>query len=395
MLEEVGEDGPEYVIEEVIESPAETIALMLRGVARIPSFLDGEEGDFRRVRRTADGTPYSEGYEDVPFTVQIPNSVWSGEKVGRVVQYGHGLLGSLRQAQGSWLRAQADEYGYVILGANMQGMDETDLALWLRALTDDLGMIPLLSEKPHQGLVNHIALARMMKGRFAGDDDPRYTHDGQPVYDPEHIYYYGISQGGTLGAVMMSIQTEITRGVLGVPGGAFAFLLTRSTAFEEMAVPLHLLYPDPIEFLAILGLAQVGFDRVDPINYAHRMTESTFPNTPPHRVILQVAKEDGQVNIQVTDILSRTIGTGLLAPTVRPVWGLEEVTSPHAGNAAAEYCFGRPDNPRSNYPVDLGDLPDPHSLLRRVPEAQEQIDHFYLTGEVKSFCDGPCYIEGM
>jgi hypothetical protein len=395
MLEAVGADGPEYTVEEVVDVEHESIAVMVRGIAHLPSFIDSREGQIRRIRRDADGNPRIEGFEDWPFEVQIPQSVMDGEQPGVLLQYGHGLLGRMAECHNDWIRRQADAYGYVLVCTNMQGMAQIDEQLWIQTLVGDLGMIPLLSEKPHQGLVNHVAIARMMRGRFAADTDERYTVDGGPAYDPEQIYYYGNSQGGTMGSVMMSIQTEITRGVVGIPGGAFAFLLTRSTQFEKMAEPLFDLYPDVTDFIATLGLAQVGFDRVDPINYVHRVTDDPFPGTPPHRILLQVGKEDGQVNNQVTDILARTADAALLVPGVRPVWGLTEVSSPHAGNTMVEYDFGRPDNPRSNYPVDLGDETDPHALVRRVPAAQAQIDHFFRTGEVMDFCGGPCVIDGM
>ena len=39
---------------------------------------------------------------------------------------------------------------------------------------------------------------------------------------------------------------------------------------------------------------------------------------------------------------------------------------------------------------DNGAHKDPHEDPRRERAAQDQIDHFFRTGEVVDFCDGPC-----
>ena len=33
---------------------------------------------------------------------------------------------------------------------------------------------------------------------------------------------------------------------------------------------------------------------------------------------------------------------------------------------------------------------DPHDEVRKLAESMAQTAHFLATGEVKSFCDGPC-----
>ena len=67
----------------------------------------------------------------VPFIVVIPESVLSGEKVGAVLQYGHGLLGSHEEVTWgghSYLPELADRYGYVIIAVDWTGMKEKDIA---------------------------------------------------------------------------------------------------------------------------------------------------------------------------------------------------------------------------------------------------------------------------
>jgi hypothetical protein len=395
MLAAIGEDGPEFEVTAVEEAPSRDIARLVRGVARVPSFLEGPRGEVQRLRLDAGGRPVAEGFEEVEFEVQIPNSVWTSTAPGAVVQYGHGLLGSKNQARGGWIRTQADEQRFVILSADMQGMAEEDFGIWLGVLLGDLRNLPELSAKPMQGLVNHLALVRMMKGRFARATDPRFTRaGGAPVYDRGRLYYLGNSQGGTMGAVMMSIQPDIERGVLGVPGGGFGFLLTRSSLFvNQMATVVILQYADNTrDMVAMMGLAQLGFDRIDPVNFVRRVSEDPFPGTPPHRVLLQVAREDAQVHNQVSDLLARSAGATLVVPEVRKVWGLPTSRGPLQGNAMVEYDFGLPNFENELVPTELDVT---HGCLRKLPEARRQIAHFWATGEVRNFCpwrDGACFV---
>lgn len=48
---------------------------------------------------------------------------------------------------------------------------------------------------------------------------------------PEYATYYGNSQGSVVGCGYLAYQTELRRGVCGVPGSPFALILTRSKDF--------------------------------------------------------------------------------------------------------------------------------------------------------------------
>ena len=187
---------------------------------------------------------------------------------------------------------------------------------------------------------------------------------------------------------MMSIQTDITRGVLGVPGCAFAFLLQRSSEFTPFVSMLRRSYPDVVEFVAIFSVMQQGFNRLEPLHFIDRITENPFPDTPSHRVMLHLAKEDAQVATVISYLMGRTVGAKLMVPAIRPVWGLEEVSYPYEGNSLIEYDFGVPDNPKPTYPA--AKETDTHGLLRKLPIGQDQVWHFLETGETISVCDGPC-----
>ena len=373
-------DGPEYEVRRVEPDPHPNVAFLVEGIARIPSLLlPADELQIRRIRRGGDGAAVLEGFEEVAFDIQIPHSAYDAPAA--VLQYGHGLLGSRTEAHGGYLREMAQRYNFVIAAIDMQGMNQMDGILWAGIILNDLGRFPHLAEKPVQGVLNHVALARMLRARFAGDTDPRFNPDAKQLVDPDRIYYYGNSQGGTMGNIVMTLHSEVQRGVLGVPGCAFGFLLQRSVDFEPFVPPIRGLFPDGWAMSVVLGIVQVGFGSIEPLDILRHMPAS-------QRVLLHVAKEDAQVHNDVSFLLARTYGVPLVTPAPRPVWGLDEVPAPHAGSAVVEVDFGRPDAPDPVGPPPKEH--DTHGSLRKHRPAQDQLWHFLETGEVVNPCDGAC-----
>ena len=379
-VERIGAEGPEYEVVEVEEDPHPAIARLLRGVARVDSvLLPADEDGIRLLRRDEQGRPAFEGFEEVEFDLQIPHVAY--EAPVAVLQYGHGLLGRRTESHKGWLREMAQRLGFVVVAIDMQGMNEQDGIQWMTTMATDVARFPLLADKPVQGLLNHVALVRMVRSRLSTDADPRFNPEGRRLVDPDRAYYYGISQGGTLGNMLMTLHVDVARGVLGVPGCAYGFLLQRSAGFTTFAGAFQGVFPDDWSLPAVLAIVQHGFDPIEPLNVLRKMGDDK-------RVLLQVAKEDASVQNDVSFLLGRTYGVPLLVPAVRPVWGLTELPFPHAGSALVEYDFGSPDNPDPVAPPP--EEGDTHEDLRRVSAGQDQVWHFLETGEVKSFCDGVC-----
>lgn len=388
LMAAIGEDGPSYTIQNVEPTDHPDIALMVRGTARVPSFLEPpDDMGVRRHKLDADGLPRIEGFEDVPFTLQFPRT--AREDAGRVgvLQYGHGFLGTMGQGEGGWLREMAQEYRFLILSADMQGMTDDDFPIWARVLGLRPSEFPHLCEKAMQGVMNHLALQRMMKGRFL--QDPLVSGENGPIYDPDDLMYYGNSQGGTMGAVIMSMTVDVPRGVLGVPGGAYPILLQRSVVFEDFVGVLTNTFANRLDFSLVLGLLGTGWDRMDPLTFARHIVHDPLPGGIAHEVLLHVAKEDAQVHTQVSMMLGRSIPVPIAVPVVEPAWGLEERPLPYSGSMYTEFDFKYPDNPDPLRPPPIEN--DTHGDLRALPEGQRQMMHFLREGEVIDVCSGmPC-----
>ncbi|MCA9603962.1 MAG: hypothetical protein KC619_00075 [Myxococcales bacterium] len=398
--------GPEYRIDAIYvcdgggDDPPEcheSIRVIVDGVAMVPSVMEAPDDlGVRMVRRDASGAPVVDGVEEHPFRLQLPHSAFDGPAPVPVLQYGHGFLGRRAEANNTWLRRMADRLGFAILACDMQGMSEAITSVWTDVVLMQGGRFVDLQELAWQGVANQLVQQRMVKTRLATETDPRLMRaDGQLAWDPTTVWYYGNSQGGSVGTVVLALSLDVERGVLGVPGSGYPLLLHRSVDFSPFEGIISTTYRSndalPL-FLAVLG---TGWDPFDPLTFAPHLHGDPLPGTPDHEVLYHVAKEDRQVVNEASFISGRAAGATLMTPAIRTVFGLPETPYPASpGAALVEVDFGIPDDPTPLDPPD-GDPSEPdggdtHGWLRQYPLAQDQMIHFLMTGEVIDVCDGAC-----
>jgi len=372
-------EGPDFEVVSIVPDPHPSIAYTTTAIAKIPSFLlPPEETGLRRLRRDADGELQAEGFEEIEFTFQVPHSVAGGMNAP-VMQYGHGFLGSKGEANNSWLRDMADHFGFAVIACDMQGMNDNDLSTWMNLIGNGGGQLADASEQAFQGVVNQLVLQRLVSSGGLDDSD---MLSGE-------VWYYGNSQGGSVGTVVTALSQDIERSVLGVPGSGYPFLLHRSVVFSGYAGVISLVFGTSEANAWFLSLLGTGWDAFDPLTFAPHFG-GTLPNTPAKQVLLHVAKEDAQVMNEASFILGRASGAKLLTPAVRPVFGLDEAPYPYTGDVSlVEVDFSIPDDPTPLTPPAADT--DTHGWLRRWFPAQEQMVHFLATGEVIDVCEGqPC-----
>jgi hypothetical protein len=196
--------------------------------------------------------------------------------------------------------------------------------------SDDVGYIATLlstasmhdfvavADRLQQGFLNFLLATRMMTGAMASDSATRI--DGGPTIDPSKPYYYGGSQGGIYGAVVMGISTDFERGVLGVPGQPYGLLLNRSVDFDLYLGITRMAVSDAIEIQIALGITQMLWDRAEPNGYSAYIRQNMLPNTPAHEVLMIAALGDHQVNTLGAHVMARAIGAKMVDPAVREVF---------------------------------------------------------------------------
>lgn len=385
----VGQEGPPFVVDSVIDAPEPGIARRVEGHMTVPLYLD-QPGTGARLNLGPDGLPEQNGTADYPFSVMIPDACAQGTPCP-LLQYGHGLLGGRDEIEAGNLKTFTQTHGYVMFATDWIGMSSDDNLTVANVVAEgDISKFTTTTERSLQGFVNAILAMRMMGGSYASD--PSVMFNGTSAIDPTQKYYYGNSQGGILGGALMALHVDVTRGILGVPGQPYNILLHRSADFTPFFSLLKIAFKDAVDQNIALGLVQMLWDRAEPTGYtAYLKGENKLPNTPDHEVLLHVAIGDHQVSTLGAHIMARTVGAKSMSPAFRPIWGVEEAPMPYDGTAIVEFDFKQPPEPIFNVPPSEGE--DTHGWVRKLPEAQKQMDTFLRTGQVVEVCPGLCQFD--
>jgi hypothetical protein len=386
-------NGVPYTIALKNEGIIGGIACRLEVTFDMPLYMtQGETGALLNLGD--DGLPEQNGTYPYAAALLIPVSAQTDPAA--LVEFGHGQLGAKEQVLG--LQPIAAAQNFAAFGLDWKGFSNDDLVTVVGALAgDDLSTFRAVPERMHQGFLNFLMAMRTLS--VAADGGPSTALNetlardcGGAAIDGSQRYFFGGSQGGILGASLMAINTDITRGLLAVPGQSYNLLLNRSVNFDVFASPIYERFDwNALDNQMNLALVQGLWDRAEPTGYSKYIRTNLLPGTPPHEVLIQVSKADHQVTNLGAHIMGRTIGGVVnLAPLIRDVWGFEVKTGPHEGSGMIEVDFGNPNPPITNIP-HWGDTErDPHGRATELNGIGETLAHFYRTGIVENSCDGPC-----
>ncbi|MEZ5320993.1 MAG: hypothetical protein R2698_02720 [Microthrixaceae bacterium] len=337
-FERLGTAAPAFHVGEVVTTGLpDGIGRRVRGTFEVPSYLTDQGAPGSRLVGGAEGRLPSYSGSDYPaeFTCQIPTSALSGkERTSRPVVYGHGLLGSMSEAENSQVAKIASTNNMVYCATNWIGMSKQDVGTAVTIL-GDLSKFPSMPDRSQQGMLNTLFLARLMRTAGGFVDAPEFANDaGKPLLDTREVYFDGNSQGSIMGGAVTAVSAEWTKAVLGVPGMNYALLLSRSVDFEKYFEVLNQHYPDRTQQMIIYDLISMLWDRAETNGYAQHLTESPYPGTPRHQVVLDVGFGDHQVSTIAAEVEARTIGAAVRFPALaagrsperHPFYGLDRLT---------------------------------------------------------------------
>ncbi|EGD80370.1 hypothetical protein PTSG_10625 [Salpingoeca rosetta] len=153
------QDGISFSIEHVEEKPRAGVARQLRGVMKVPWYLNQEAPGMSVRMAVKDGdpnTPVYNGEGAVQFLVIVPESLANNGTRGAIMQYGHGLFGSMSELETGYLDDEANRYGYVLAATNWLGMCYEDEVPVASIIAEDLSNFPAVPDRSHQGYLHHI-----------------------------------------------------------------------------------------------------------------------------------------------------------------------------------------------------------------------------------------------
>ncbi|MCB1696861.1 MAG: hypothetical protein H6984_15510 [Pseudomonadales bacterium] len=447
----LGNAAPEFAVTEVIDyAPCaesgceagqdEYKSRSITGTFQVPNYLDsddGRPGSPYYYAEPDDGLPDRIGGDNLftaRFYCSIARSVAEDfeappKAVARPSLYGHGLLGSGSDAlrgTGANINIMANSHQMMFCGTDWSGFAEEDVGYAVQVL-QDWSLLPAFFDRQQQGMLNFMYLARLLKHEAGLRSDPAFQAGGEPVFDNSNVYYDGNSQGGILGGALMGVIQDVTRGVLGVPGMSYSFLLRRSVDFDVYKPFFSGSatgangggYPSIKDQAFLLSMAQMLWDRSESSGYVYHIEQHPLPNTPVHSVLMQVAYGDHQVSMWAAEFMARTIGAKLRVPALEPgrhpdsnpYYGLEPVPAgdytgsvltiwdngPLGAGASDGGTAPPPINNTQPFEPDYG--ADPHSLPRKDATAQAEKSFFLMPpgqGKFVDTCDPslPCTTDG-
>jgi hypothetical protein len=421
-FEKLGSAAPTFEVTTVLEAPDVPAGILRRveGTFQVPLYLTDGGVPGSELRLGADGLPVNEGdFFSAGFLCMIPEAASDGGEPpaavpARAALYGHGLLGSKNETGSSHVRGFANAHNFVICGTDWTGFAEADYLTAIQAV-NEFSRFAVFLDRQHQGILNFMVLGRALLHPDGFASHAAFQIGGESVIDPSGLFYDGNSQGGIMGGVLAAFSQDIERFVLGVPGINYSTLLDRSTDFAIFDSALTLNYPNRLDRALLLATAQLLWDRTDPSGHVRHTTSDPYPDTPPKKLLYQVAFGDHQVAPFTVEIAARSNGAhiytpvlapGKVVPEVDPYYGIPAIPSyPFDGSAVVIWDSGNPAPPIGNVPPPeiLPSDPewatltpcaqnwdsDPHECPRRQPEARLQKSEFLKNdGAVIDACAG-------
>jgi hypothetical protein len=382
----IGDLGPELKITQTktfSEADNADVAVEFEGTFRVPNFLKAKGPIYQRLNLGSDGLPQQDGWIERGFIVRVPRSALGGQPHG-LVQYGHGLNGTYGETSAGYNGKIANDHKLIFYGCNMTGMSTPDVGSIILFISE-MSQFGTMSDKLQTGLLEYVWLQRAMRERFAGL--PEVQKLGIQV-DKSQMFYSGISQGGIFGGSVIALSKDVTRGHLGVPGNNYSLLLQRSIDFDSFFELIKFRFPASVDQLLTLATIQLQWDQADPVSWYRHIEQDPLPGNSKHQVLIVPAKGDWQVAVLANEIAARSgLGFRIMKNYGKPVYGVTEQDYPYSGSGVVLYDHGNPWPAPGNVPPNDA-LGDPHGLPRKLPWHQEQMVHFFRTGEIKDVCGG-------
>ena len=289
----------------------------VHGTFQVPLFLQDTTALSALVTNRA-GNPIINGSKTwtANFICVLPSTVQSAGPATPTV-YGHGLLGSASEVEGSSFSAGVadDLMGCATDWVGMSGKDIGNVARNLK----DMSTFDTQVDHMLQGFVNFQFLGRLINSSSGFVTNAAFQSGGQPLFTTHDCHFMGYSQGGIMGGAVSALSTEWTRAILGVPGMDYGgLLLNRSVDWNEFSSVYDKSYTDPVDQQVVLQLAQLLWDRGENEGYAEHLTSNPYTGIPPKQIFIIENYGDHQVANVSAEMLARTIGAHNHQPAFNP-----------------------------------------------------------------------------
>jgi hypothetical protein len=334
----------------------------------------------------------------------IPNSQSTSGDLRVVVEFGHGLFFNRAEVGDDFLIKIAEQSGWIFVAMDWRGMSNYDFPVVARTMLSDPSLFESVRDNLIQGYANKLALQHFVQNGMLDMDWLKFNDidgnlqsiprsfqslDDRTDTDRVRTAFYGISQGGILGAGYLGLSGAtglIPQGVLGVPGTPFSLILSRSLQFVGYDVALLLNFYNNRHVRIFLSLAQMCWDSVEAAGVLGQPVEEPLPS-----ILMQAGLGDPIVPTLAAERLARAINANVFPDNPREIWMPKHHDANVRNAAFTEMLYKREYN---NLPQNNRLLAAPHNsvhgCVRHEPVLQWQIQEFI---NYNNFTD-PCSLQG-
>lgn len=291
------------------------------------------------VIRRAPGDPVAPTLTyDLPYTVWLP---LEGEGPFPTIVWGSGL-GSGR-SQGERLADAAAPAGFATIAIDPVAHGEhpdvpedagegvANAVFRFFEIGESLrerAMYPLrLRENFRQSTYDKLQLIRFVEGGLDLDDD------GAADLDATRLSYLGVSLGGIMGVELLAASSDLTAGVLVVPGGRVGAMVSDSETIGPLVELLRPRGATPGDIRRFFPVLQTLLERGDAASYGGHVQHDRFaPGRGPH-ILAGVVLDDDTVPNIANYTLMRAMDLPLVATLLRVEPGIgSPLPAPVRGN---------------------------------------------------------------
>ena len=302
-------------------SAGDLVARTIHAKLDVPWFLKdfgmGHRGSVMDTEAVLDGKARIHGMAH--FVVHIPCSVRAAalqrdNTTGfrAFVEFGHGLFYNRAEASWGTLLRMANKNGYIVLAMDWRGMSSYDLPVVVKTLMSKPSLFQAVRDNLIQGYANKLALQHFSRHAMLTMDWMTFDKNPIQLYSDQQpvSIFYGISQGGILGAgytTLLEPTKLIDRAVLGVPGTPFALVMSRSMDFAGYDAIMLLNFYNNRHVRIFLSFAQMLWDSCEGAGLLAPPLQGDVP-----RILIQAGLGDAVVPTIAAEALSRALGAVVL-----------------------------------------------------------------------------------
>ena len=402
-LAELGDKAPAFTVTAVNQKPEEGIRVQIEGTFTVPNFLDNDGspgGAFAYPEpRGTSSLPLRNATRptlQAPFVCNISDATWKSKQPAHLVLYGHGLLGDNHEINAGNVRAMSNEHNAVYCATKWAGMSNDDIPNAVEVL-GEWSKFRTVADRLQQGVLNQIVLGRLMTRPGGLAEHHAFQRGGKPLIDTAHLDYDGNSQGAIMGLMLTAVSPDLERSVLGVASMDYALLLPRSVDFDKYEAVFKPAYPNDLERVLILSIAQMLWDRAEGAGYVNHVTRDPLPGSKTTPVLVHVAFGDWQVSELAAYNEARSLQIPVHRPLTapgrsgerEPAWGIPATDYAKDISQLVVWDSGSEPIPYPNLPPRVSR--DPHEDPRADPDVRRQKAAFLFEDKLIDVCDAkPC-----